>query len=107
LEDAERIRDAGRDLLVAVGSLLRLIKNGESFALVRHDVRNTVGRVSGYAEILEDEVAPSGGSLRELKFIQSSAAHFLTSLDTLSALTADLADELTVVDALIHPPEGK
>ncbi len=102
LEDAERIRDAGCGLLVAVDSLLPLIQNGESFAALRHDVRNTVGLVSGYAEILEDEVAPRGEALRELKRIQSCAARFLSSLDTLSALASDLAGELTIVDDLIH-----
>lgn len=103
LEDAERIREAGRDLLAAVQALLTLLQSGESFASVRHDVRNTVGLVSGYAEILEDEVAPRGDALRELKRIQSSAARFLSNLDALSVLASDLAgDDFSVVDELIH-----
>ena len=102
LEDAERIREAGRDLLTAVQALLVLLQSGESFASVRHDVRNTVGLVSGYAEILEDEVTPRGDALRELKRIQSCAARFLSNLDALSALASDLAGDLTVVDEVIH-----
>jgi len=102
LEDAERIREAGRDLLAAVQALLTLLQSGESFASVRHDVRNTVGLVSGYAEILEDEVAPRGEALRELRRIQSFAARFLSNLDALSALASDLAGDLTAVDEVIH-----
>lgn len=102
LEDAERIREAGRDLLTAVEALMVLLESGESFASLRHEVRNTIGLVSGYAEILEDEVARRGEALRELKRIQSNAARFLSNLDALSALASDLAGELTIVDELIY-----
>lgn len=101
-EDAERIREAGRDLLAAVDALRIHIQNGESFASVRHNVRNTVGLVSGYAEILEDEVASGSDASRELKRIQHNASRFLSNLDALSTLASDLAGEDSVVDEVIH-----
>lgn len=101
-EDAQRIMDAGRDLLVFVGELRGCLEKAESFVPLRHDIRNTVGLVSGYAEILEDEVSHQPESLRELKAIQQHASRFLNNLDALSALITDPAGETSVVEELIN-----
>ena len=99
-EDAERILEAGRDLDVFVTDMQELLQKGESFAPLRHDIRNTVGLVSGYAEILEDEVAHQPKSLAELRAIQKATGRFLSSLDELSALVSD-EEQASSVDELI------
>lgn len=99
-EDAERILEAGRDLDVFVTDMQELLQKGESFAPLRHDIRNTVGLVSGYAEILEDEVAHQPKSLAELRAIQKGTGRFLSSLDELSALVSD-EEQASSVDELI------
>ncbi|WP_372797112.1 adenylate/guanylate cyclase domain-containing protein [Litorivivens sp.] len=101
-EDAGRVLDAGRDLQVFVRDLAQMLERGESFASLRHDIRNTVGLVSGYAEILEDEVAHPSPAMNDLKAILKHTEHFLATLDALSALDTELSADSSPVEDLIN-----
>lgn len=101
-DDAQRILDASRDLLVFVGELRELLERGESFASLRHDIRNTVGLVSGYAEILQDEVAQPSAAMDDLRSIIKATERFLAALDALSALDTELSTESSPVEDLIN-----
>ncbi len=101
-DDAQRILDASRDLLVFVSELRELLERGESFASLRHDIRNTVGLVSGYAEILQDEVAQPSPAMDDLRSIIKASERFLAALDALSALDTELSTESSPVEDLIN-----